>query len=83
LTDVRAYSTVHGWLVQHRGYARNYLCPCGEPATGWAYQHTGDPELRDEKYGWLYSLDINDYVAMCQSCHRLLDNLQRAQRLDG
>ena len=41
---------------------------------GWAYQHTGDPELRDENGQHPHSLSMDDYVAMCRPCHHRLDN---------
>lgn len=49
-----------------RGSAKNYICvSCGDPATVWAFQH------QDENT-W-YSDDVDDYAAMCDSCHRKLD----------
>lgn len=73
-TAPASYSRIHGRLIQYRGFAYNQICPCGSPAAGWAYQHTGDPELRDENGQHPHSMNMDDYVAMCQSCHRRLDN---------
>lgn len=68
-----SYSAVHYALKTTRGPAKQSQCPCGKPAEHWAYQHTG-VKLFDEKIGRWYSEDLNDYTAMCRSCHTLLDH---------
>jgi len=54
------------------GRAAENTCPCGTPAREWAYQHTAAEPLIED--GRPYSLDPADYVAMCHSCHVLLDH---------
>src|SRR5215471_15131765 len=56
------------------GKASDHPCwNCGQPATGWAYDH-GDPhELIDKALGLSYSLDPEYYVALCDSCHTRMD----------
>lgn len=72
-TYISSYERVHVLLRELRGPARDYDCLCGEPATEWAYQHTGSPELRDENGGAPHSADPDDYEPMCGSCHKRLD----------
>lgn len=63
---------VHLLLRDLYGPARNHVCPCGEQAEEWAYQHTAVTVLRNRK-GSPYSTDLNDYRPMCRRCHRRLD----------
>lgn len=66
------YGAIHLRLNREAGAARHHMCECGQPAEQWAYQHTGDPELVDEQ-GRHYSADLDDYEAMCRSCHNKFD----------
>jgi len=52
---------VHGWLKNLIGNAQNYKCKCGKTAKDWAN--------KDHKY----KRDVNDYIPMCRSCHRIYD----------
>jgi hypothetical protein len=69
------YEAIHRRLAVQRGKASTYRCPCGKPATGWAYRR-GAP---DERLGLVggemrpYSQDLNYYVPLCSSCHTRLD----------
>lgn len=70
----RAYDNIHRTVKRRYGPATDHTCLCGEPAVEWAYQFTaGDQELRDDKGRFPHSLNIEDYAAMCRSCHRQLD----------
>ena len=69
-----SYIEIHKRLLLLHGPAYQHVCPCGKPAEEWAYQHTGDPELRDVDGRFPHSEDPNDYLAMCRSCHRRLDD---------
>jgi len=68
----RSYNKIHKTLRRTRGPASIHTCPCGESAKEWAYQYTGEPELRDDDGNFPHSADPNDYVAMCRPCHRSL-----------
>lgn len=73
-----AYSTVHRHLFEQRGPASNYVCPCGQPAVHWAWQHTGI-ELTDNR-GRTFSENIADFLPMCRSCHFKLDIAQSPKK---
>ena len=67
-----AYRTMHEFrLKTMRGKASEYTCKCGKPAKQWAYQHTGETLYSPE--GRAYSENLDDYEAMCISCHIKLD----------
>ena len=67
-------------LRRWRGKASTFTCPCGAPAAEWAYDHADPDELIGEKNGRPvpYSLYLDHYRPLCQSCHKRLD--QRADR---
>jgi general stress protein YciG len=71
MTDT--YQGAHNNLKRLRGPASDYDCECGLPAKDWAYQYTGDPELRLENGTKPHSLDPDDYTPMCRSCHNRFD----------
>lgn len=66
------YEDVHYRLWVDRGRASQFSCHCGEQAEQWAYQHAG--KTRYDERGRAYSTDLNDYLAMCRSCHNKLDH---------
>lgn len=68
-----AYIEVHETLKQRYGPASDLVCPCGKPAQEWAYQFTGEQELRDADGRRPHSTDPADYAAMCRSCHVRFD----------
>jgi hypothetical protein len=69
--ETAGYDAIHLRLKRDQGAASSHVCPCGEPATQWAYQHCAEHELSSAKGP--YSLDQADYLPMCYSCHARLD----------
>lgn len=67
-----SYLTVHETLLRDCGPARLHLCHCGEPASDWAYQFTGET-LTAPDGSRPHSTDPDDYEAMCRSCHIRFD----------
>lgn len=71
-----SYHAVHSRVSRYRGPAKDYPCrQCGGQATGWAYNHC-DPDERMatiEGRKYPYSLNLNNYMPMCQSCHVTFD----------
>ncbi len=53
----------HYNVQQERGKASTYLCEggCQGRARDWAYVHGTDPK------------NVNNYVPLCRSCHKLYD----------
>jgi hypothetical protein len=76
-----SYQSVHYRLVRDFGSASTHVCSCSEPASDWAYQHTGQP-LQAEN-GRLYSDDLSDYAPMCRRCHVNLDHKHDPDWLEG
>jgi hypothetical protein len=68
-----SYRKVHATLRRLHGPATDHTCSCGDPAVEWAYQYTGDPELRNADGGYPHSANPDDYVAMCRGCHVRFD----------
>ena len=76
--DQVTYYGLHARIRAARGQARYQTCSCGKPAAQWAYDYSDPTELIDDASGMRYSLDIQRYVAMCASCHKVHDiNWQR------
>src|SRR5690606_14915595 len=80
-----SYRAVHQKVAAWRGCASFHTCPCGERAQEWAYNHAGGENERTGTRVTLlggkryvteatWSLDINDYDALCFECHRLRDD---------
>ena len=67
------YSWAHKLVYAARGRASLHECvSCGTGAKQWAYNHDAVDELEEvsEKgYIFQYSRAVNDYQAMCVSCH--------------
>lgn len=80
--DAASYQAVHSRLRSYRGRAKDQTCACGEPATGWAYDHA-DPNHKVSETGAPYSTDLARYVALCASCHRLMDTAQAGKSRCG
>jgi hypothetical protein len=66
------YQRAHAEVKRLRGQASEHTCPCGQPASDWAYQFTGET-LRAPDGSHPYSLNPNDYTAMCRRCHIRFD----------
>ena len=74
------YTGIHNRLVRQRGSARKHRCiSCGGQARDWAYQHTALDEHRED--GFVYSLNLTDYEAMCRKCHLELDGEKNPEGL--
>lgn len=67
-----SYVATHNKIRKVRGRANEYTCPCGKQAESWAYNNASDQELVDD-LGRRYSRNLDDYAAMCNSCHQALD----------
>lgn len=73
------YTGAHERVRRLHGSASQYACPCGAPATDWAYNHQDPNEVRGEvatrgKVTVLaWSLDPSFYDALCRWCHRARD----------
>lgn len=71
--DAAGYQAAHHRIWDERGKARLYSCAhCGERAAEWAFNHETRVRKVDE-CGRPYSLDANDYMPLCRSCHRRYD----------
>lgn len=55
------YSAIHNWVRKMKGSASNHKCKCSKQAREWA-------NIDHE-----YSRDLEDYAAMCVSCHKKFD----------
>lgn len=66
-----SYNLAHQNVTRSRGKAREHTCPCGAPAQDWAYQGSDSEEV-DSK-GRRFSMNADDYEAMCRRCHSRLD----------
>lgn len=78
--DHPTYEAAHFRVAYFRGKATDQQCAfCGKRATDWAYDHTDPAELprrTDPALGKLhgpYSVDLNRYIPLCKSCHKLFD----------
>ena len=77
------YEAVHQRIAAKRGKARAQRCAeCGAPARSWAYDHSDPEELRQEYKGIVvaYSLDLERYQPLCDSCHTRRDNPEKVAR---
>jgi len=69
---VPGYGAAHRRTMRARGRASEHLCvSCDGPARQWALAVL--PIMHDVDTGLGYSLDPNDYVPMCISCHYKAD----------
>lgn len=66
------YVGAHNRVRMAKGFAHQYTCECGSQARDWALQPTAVDVLTDEQ-GQTYSLNVDDYKAMCKPCHNTLD----------
>ena len=74
------YAAAHDRLRAVRGKASSYQCAwCASRADEWAF--TGDRSValwemklvRGKHWNLPYSLDLDEYTALCRSCHRSHD----------
>lgn len=78
-SDKAGYEAAHKRVSRARGKAREHGCAhCPQPATNWAFMHGSSGELpagtqRNGRPHGPYSLDVNDYIPLCQTCHRRYD----------
>jgi hypothetical protein len=83
--NAAGYDAAHYRLVVERGFAKAYVCECGEPAQEWALNkdRAGD-HLREGMTARYptplpYSLVVDDYDPLCRSCHRTRDPRKKAE----
>ena len=69
---VVGYRAAHIRVSNAKGKASTYQCVCGKPAREWALDPQAVHTYEDEQ-GRVWSLNVDDYKAMCSSCHRKLD----------
>lgn len=73
------YEAAHSRVKAIRGPACNHLCPCGERAEDWAYNHqdadefSGPVQINGKTYNLRWSGDPGNYMPMCRPCHRNFD----------
>lgn len=73
------YRSAHGRVTLRRGRASDYLCPCGQRAEDWAYDHEDSSEHKSPS-GLAYSMDPQHYKPMCKPCHARFDYARRYRR---
>ena len=80
------YDAAHARVYAQRGRASGRTCPCGKPATEWAYDHQ-DPgaysgPVKDRKGNekvMHWSGNPHHYIPMCHPCHVSLDKKMSKQ----
>jgi thymidine kinase len=70
--DVR-YQAVHRRLMKERGPASLHVCTCGVPAGHWAFIESEDDTKVQVDGDLRYSTNLDSYVPLCFSCHRIND----------
>ena len=73
-----AYKTVHANLLKQRGPAAAHICShhsCNRQAYAWAFDWLSNPEYprRDQNTGMIYTLNLDDYIPLCQPHHSRVD----------
>lgn len=64
------YFHAHKRIKMQRGPAREQMCPCGSQALQWSLRPgMGTHSENVRGYDCPYSLDVNDYDALCRPCH--------------
>lgn len=85
LKDKVSYNGAHQRVKQFRGLSEQYTCEhCDKQATQWALDHRNATELLVEKqgYSWLkYSLNIDDYIPLCTTCHVAFDGTRGRKKV--
>lgn len=78
IKDVVGYTAAHARVRALRGPVTNYKCDCGAQAKDYALQITAEDvyrEIKGRNAGSIYSLNADDYKAMCKKCHIEYDRL--------
>jgi hypothetical protein len=73
---VGGYIAAHELVRRRKGPAEAHGCRhCDERAAHWAFDHEDPSPLFDPRRpGAPYSYDLDRYIPLCASCHKLLDN---------
>lgn len=72
--EVPTYGGMHLRVRRAKGRARDHGCQhCDRQAAHWAYDHEDPRSLHDASLGLRYSLDVEHYIPLCVSCHRIFD----------
>ncbi len=77
------YGGAHIRLKREKGSAKEHPCTaCGSTAQEWALSQEAKSTLfgTHGKFLCEYSLDPNDYIPMCSSCHRSMDIKQKREK---
>ena len=61
LKDNAGHDALHFWVIKRKGKASEYLCTCGKQAYEWSNKDHS------------YKRNLDDYQALCRSCHRKWD----------
>lgn len=84
------YRGAHIRVERARGKANRHRCAhCGDTASEWAYDHMDPAELTEVRnyYGRLvelaYSLNPDNYIPLCGSCHRTFDGIEERRDEQG
>ena len=77
---VVGYDAAHERVRAAKGNARLYECPCGNQAAHWALVHEATETRVQEINGYalVYSLNVDEYQALCVRCHHFYDRGARA-----
>ena len=69
--EIVGYDAIHRRLKIDLGFASEYSCVnCFDVADEWSLMHRQECDVHyDTHTGKPYSLDLNDYMPMCKSCH--------------
>jgi len=74
------YIAAHMRVRRLRGSASKYTCDCGDPAIHWAFTWRTTPQDRWMLGGrQMYSLNEEDYEAMCGICASWYDKDERVR----
>lgn len=83
--DYIVYASAHTRVYTMWGSATQYPCiTCGEAADDWAYDGCDPHELVSDQpktRGCAYSMDPQWYMPLCQSCHKVMDNSKRKEKM--
>lgn len=72
--ETPSYHAAHRRVEAERGKASTHPCDhCGKQARDWALRDGGGRSKKGNGRHRMYSLVADDYLALCQSCHRRYD----------
>lgn len=75
-SDSASYGAAHMRVISAKGQATEHTCvDCPNRAAEWSLKVSADmiTEIRGNKMGGRFSLDVDDYEPRCVPCHRTYD----------